>query len=192
MWAFLSILGGCTDTPDEPDDPAVPLEPYLPGALRIDSVPVFGGTMESAPLVGGLVAADPEGDRVLRIVGEHVVAIDLGDNARPFRVHVEDASAWVTLRGTGELAAIALDTATVAWRTGVCPEPRGVTRSPSGALVVACAGGELVEVSDGGTIGRFTVLDSDLRDVVAFDDHLYVSRFATAEILAVDPHAFAP
>lgn len=190
MWAFL-VVHGCTDEPLGErgvafDDPPV-LVPYLPEAEPLVSVPVFGGTLESAPAVGGFVAADPDGNRLLRVVGDEVVAIDLGDNARPFRVHVEDTRAWVTLRGTGELAAVALDTASVEWRTRLCLEPRGVARSPYGPLVVACAGGEIVEVGDDGGILRFVVLDADLRDVVAGDDVLLASRFATAGILEIDP-----
>jgi len=172
-------LAGCS--PIDRVDAAGTIEPFLPDAERIVSVPVYGGTMESAPDVGGFVAADPEGNRLLRIVGAAVAEVDLGDNARPFRVHVEGTRAWVTLRGTGEIASVALDTMTIEWRTRVCLEPRGVTRSPGGPLVVACAGGELVEVDDDGGLVRLAVLDADLRDVVALNGDLFVSRFATGE-----------
>src|SRR5688572_2498711 len=95
MWA---VHGGCTEPPPPPlEDVAPRLEPYLPPAEPVVSVPVFGGTLEGVPAIDGLIAADPDGDRVVRIVGDEVVAIDLGDNARPFRIHVEDARAWVTL-----------------------------------------------------------------------------------------------
>lgn len=184
MVPFLVIHWGCSVPPL---DEAVMFEPYLPDAERIESVPVYGGTMETAPGIGGVVAADPEGNRLLRLMGKEVIEIDLGDNARPFRVHVEGTRAWVTLRGTGELALIALDTGHIEWTTRVCLEPRGVARSPHGPLVVACAGGELVEVDDDGQLVRLAVLDVDLRDVVAADDVLLVSRFAAATILVIDP-----
>lgn len=185
MLSFLVLQVGCA----EPESSAAlgPMAPYLPDAERMASVPVFGGTLESAPAVGGLVAADPEGDRLLRAVGNEVAGLDLGDNARPFRVYVEDTQAWVTLRGTGELASVSLLTMELQWATRVCLDPRGVARSPTGPLVVACAGGELVEVGDDGAVQRFAVLDSDLRDVVVMDDRLFVSRFATAAVLNVDP-----
>jgi hypothetical protein len=152
------------------------------------SVPVFGGTLDSAPAIGALVAADPEGNRLLRLVGDQITAVvDLGDNARPFRIHVEGARSWVTLRGTGELASIDLDSAELEWRTRVCLEPRGVARSSNDRLLVACAGGELVELDDDGNVLRLAVIDSDLRDIVTTTDGLLVSRFATAQILSVDP-----
>jgi hypothetical protein len=181
MVPVLAILVGCTN------EQGFVFEPYLPPAERIASVPVYGGTMESATAIGGVVAADPEGDRLLRLVGDTLTEIDLRDNARPFRLHVEDTRAWVTLRGTGEIAAIDLDTPRVEWTTRVCLEPRGVTRSPAGPIVVVCAGGEIVEVDDDGAVLRLDVLDSDLRDVVAAGDDLLVSRFVSAEVLEVDP-----
>jgi hypothetical protein len=189
---WLALCVGCAESGpsawDEPGalDGAV-IGPYLPDPEPIRSVPVYGGTLETAAGIGGVVAADPQGNRLLRVVGDEVVAIDLGENARPFRLHVEDTRAWVTLRGTGELASVALDSGGVTWRTRVCLEPRGVARSPSGPLVVACAGGELVEVSDDGELMRLVVLDPDLRDVAAFGDALVVSRFASAHLLRIDP-----
>ena len=191
---FVLLVGCATSDPLDRDEAVVQdddnddaIEPYLPDAEPIRSVPVYGGTLESAPGIGGVVAADPEGNSLLRVVGDEVVAIDLGHNARPFRVLVEGTRAWVTLRGTGELAAIGLATSTVEWRSRICLEPRGVARSPAGPLVVACAGGELVELTDDGEILRLTIVDSDLRDVVAMWDDLLVSRFASAEVLLIDP-----
>jgi len=200
MLPFLAISVGCSEPPSHPPAEApMPyvqggeerLAPYLPDAEPIVSVPVYGGTLESAPAIGGVIAADPEGNRLLRVIGDDVAEMDLGYNARPFRVHVEDATAWVTLRGTGELAEVAIDSGRLHWRTRVCLEPRGVARSQAGPLLVACAGGELVEVDDDGNLGRLAVLEPDLRDVVAAEDHLLVSRFATAEVLEVDPESLS-
>jgi hypothetical protein len=183
MVPVLALLSGCAEPEKVGETHA--LEPYLPETERIESVPVYGGTMETAPELGGFVAADPEGDRLVRVVGTEVVELDLGFNARPFRVHVDGVRAWVTLRGTGELASVALDTMTLLWKTRVCLEPRGVARVGD-ATFVACAGGEIVEVDADGHLTRLAVIESDLRDVVPVDDTLFVSRFATAEILQVD------
>src|SRR5262245_7971806 len=153
----LLVIAGCTEPPEGLDAEAGGLEPYLPDAEPIVSVPVYGGTMEVEPEFGWIVAADPEGNRLLRVVGDDVAEVALGYNARPFRVHVEGTQAWVTLRGTGELASVSIDTLTVDWKTRVCLEPRGVARSPTGGLLVACAGGEIVEVDDDGALVRFAV-----------------------------------
>jgi mono/diheme cytochrome c family protein len=185
MVPFLFLQVGCVDR--QSDLSAEVVKPYLPDPERIVSVPVYGGTMESAPGIRGVVAADPEGDRLLRVVGKEVLEIGLGYNARPFRVHVEETRAWVTLRGRGELTSVSLDTGEIEWTTRVCLEPRGVTRSQAGPLLVACAGGEIVEVDDDGALLRLAILDVDLRDVVAANGVLLVSRFTTGEILEVDP-----
>src|SRR5688572_14926829 len=188
MFGPLLVLSGCSPSEVGVVVPVFEQVVAPPGVAEpITSVPVYGGTLEPVPALAGLVAADPPGDRLLRIVGNDSVAIDLGPNARPFRVHVEQTDVWVTLRGTGELVRVDLQAAKVTWRTHVCDEPRGVTRSPAGPLVVACADGPLVEVSDEGDIQRAVLLAPDLRDVVPSGGVLYVSRFASAELLVVEP-----
>jgi hypothetical protein len=166
-----------------PDPPVL----SIPEAQLQRSVPVFGGTLESAPDIGGMVSADPEGNVLRRIVGTGISTLDLGPNARPFRIWVEGTTAWVTLRGTGELVNVDLGTMTEQWRTPVCGEVRGVTRSPLGPIVVACADGPIVEVGDDGEFLRAKFVATDLRDIVAAEGVLYVSRFTSAEILLVDP-----
>src|SRR5688572_7853995 len=136
MFSMILLAAGCTD---EESDASRKLELYLPDTEPIVSVPVYGGTLEHVPDLGGLVAADPEGNRLLRIVGDQVSPIDLGADARPFRVYVEGAHAWVTLRGTGEVVAVDLGALVIDWRTRVCLEPRGIARSPTERLVVVCA-----------------------------------------------------
>ena len=177
------VFAGCsspgTGEPDELNVANVIVAP--PGvAERIDSVPVYGGTLEPVPALHGFAAADPEGNRLIKVVGHDATVIDLGDNARPFRVYVEETDVWVTLRGTGELVRVDLTTDTITWRAHVCTEPRGVARSQTDLLVVACADGPLVEVDDDGHIVRSILLDSDLRDVVPVAEVLSVSRFASA------------
>src|SRR5688572_14853473 len=180
-------------------DPTETLTSYTPGGPLpsivepIESVPVYGGTI--APVEGvGFVAADPPGNRLLVTrLGPVVSTFDLGFNARPFRILVEGTVAHVTLRGTGELVAVdvAAEPPTLLWRSEVCAEPRGVARSPAGPLLVACAEGQLVEIADDGVIVRSVPAIEDLRDVLPVGDLLYVSRFATAEIVGVTPDTLA-
>jgi hypothetical protein len=149
MVPMLVALGACGGEYSLWDVPT--FDPFLPEAGTIVSVPVYGGTLESAPALGGIVAADPEGDRLLQFANGRVTATDLGAGTRPFRVLVEGLQAFVTLRGTGELAAVDLTENEVRWRTRLCLEPRGVARSPAGPLVVACAGGSSPRSTTTGT-----------------------------------------
>ncbi len=195
------VLGACAPdgvAPRDATDAADPTvgatgEPavaFLPPPFEnppMTSVPLLGGTLEAAPDIGGAVAADPEGNRLVILAADAApLEVDLGGNARPFRVHVEGTDAYVTLRGTGDLARIDLLSGAIAWRTPVCPEPRGIDRaSATGELVVACAGGELVALDDDGRVLRGALLDPDLRDVVDSGGILYVSRFRAGEVLLV-------
>jgi hypothetical protein len=151
------------------------------------SVPLMGGTLESMPALDAVIASLPERDQVLLLEedGGDIIT-ELGEESVPFRLLVEGELAWVTLRGTGELALIAPADGEVLWRSAVCPEPRGVARL-EGSVLVACAGGELVEVSDVGEVLRSELLMPDLRDVVLEDGALFVSRFRAAEVLVLDP-----
>jgi hypothetical protein len=62
----------------------------------------------------------------------------------------------------------------------VCADPRGLDVLRERALLVACAGGEIVELSPDGTVLARVATPTDLRDVVVTDDVVYVSRFRTA------------
>ncbi len=189
MTGVLPFLAGCAQPDAQQGNPSRDA-PYvtIPEEQLMRSVPVFGGTLESAPGIDGFISADPEGNRLVRIVGDAVTTLDLGSNARPFRIHVEDVTAWATLRGSGELVEVDLPTMQVTWRTRVCGEPRGVTRSQEGPLVVACADGPIAEVDDTtGELIRSRFVATDLRDIVAVGDELFVSRFTSATVLVVDP-----
>jgi hypothetical protein len=154
--------------------------------------PVSGGTL--TVIAGGRRAALADSDRdqvnvvdldALAVVT--TVSLDKGDE--PGRV-IEDAAGrvHVALRGSGAIAALDVTTGSVLSRRSVCPHPRGLAYDASTDVVhVACVGGELVTVpAAGGDPIRTLRLDRDLRDIVVDGDHLFVSRFRSAELLVVE------
>jgi hypothetical protein len=200
-WLFLAcaVQEVAPDTvapiPEPSPAPAPPSAPaFDPTAFTAQpmvSVPLLGGTMVALPGLGGVLAADPDGDRLVRVPESGpAIAIPLSGGDRPFRIAVEGDRAWVTLRGPGAVVEIDLALLQVTRRTTVCPEPRGLARTGD-RLAVACAGGELVLLDDSGAIVQAARLDADLRDVVARDDALLVSRFRFGEVLTVDPTTLA-
>ncbi|MBX2796939.1 MAG: c-type cytochrome [Myxococcales bacterium] len=156
----------------------------------LPSVPLYGGTLA---VQGGLaVAADPGLDVVaFWEVGQDTLAgrVHLSPGSQPFRVAFSGEHVLVTLRGSGSVAVIDAASRTLVEEVPVCLEPRGVDAQGSVAFV-ACAGGELVELSQGRVV-RARHVRSDLRDVVLDGDHLWVSRFRTAEVLRLEPLSLA-
>ncbi|MCB9689002.1 MAG: hypothetical protein H6735_28425 [Alphaproteobacteria bacterium] len=174
------------DTPDPSRWVAGGLPVFVPEPM--DTVPLLGGTMEAAADLGGVIAADPDGDRLIWWSPDTTaVERSVGEGSRPFRIEVADDTAWVTLRGTGEVAEVSLPDLEVRWRTPVCPEPRGLDRAEDGTLWVACAGGDLVVLDPSGSVDRHAVVAPDLRDVVVADGVVYLSRFRFGEVVLLDP-----
>jgi hypothetical protein len=164
-------------------------------AVRID-VPGEAVDRRSLPLAGGiadlgdgwLVAADPDGDRVLFVAlatgAQREVAFPSG--WAPGAVAIDGGQALVAL-GTGSVAAVQVVPLAARIVPDVCAGPRGVD-VVDGRGLVACATGELVEV-DLGTASVIAVhdLEADLRDVVLQDDGTaVVTTFRSAEVLVVD------
>jgi hypothetical protein len=153
--------------------------------------PITGGTLLVTADGSLAIASDPDRD-VVHIVDlvamRERATIALAAGARPFRAAEDDAGRiHVTLRGTGQLATIDPHEGRVIAQTGVCPNPRGVAHDPErDAIVVACAGGELVVLAadDRSELDRRS-LATDLRDVFVDRGSIYVSRFRTAEVLEV-------
>jgi hypothetical protein len=156
-------------------------------------VPISGGTMLVTRDGGHAVIADPDRDRILAydLASDTVtaeVALSAGDE--PGRL-VEDAAGriHVALRRGGAVVTLAdAATAQIAARRAVCAEPRGLAYDAAiDAIHVACAGGELVTLpAAGGDATRTLHLDRDLRDVIVDGNQLIVTRFRTAELLALD------
>ena len=153
--------------------------------------PITGGTLLVTHDGALAVASDPDRD-VVHVVdleeAEETATIALPPGSRPFR-GAEDAAGLVhvTLRGAGQVATIDPIAGTLVSLTKVCPNPRGIAyHDERDAVVVACAGGQLVELdaSDRGVIDRRWVA-RDLRDVFVADGSVFVSRFREAEVLEV-------
>jgi hypothetical protein len=194
---LLALLAGC---PMPTDAPAGPRQVVPPPAL--------GGTVEAArpvpALSGGTltllrdghtaVAADPDRDRVfIADVRERTVLADipLDPGDEPGRSVEDEAGAvHVVLRRGGALLSLrpGAGTWSVVARRPVCAAPRGIAYDVHDDLLhVACADGMLVSLpATGGEPVRTVALPLDLRDVVVGNGQLLVSRFRSAEVLAVD------
>jgi hypothetical protein len=138
----------------------------------------------------GLVASDATTDAVYLIDLEQAALthrVQFEQGADPGRVAASEDTAYVVLQGAGELARVDAR-GQVTGRVAVCKAPRGVALDAGRSRAwVACASSEVVGVD----LQTFEVastwfVDSDLRDVVATDRHLIVSRFHDAELLVVD------
>ena len=138
-----------------------------------------------------MIAAVPEMGLVVALDGDRAVRTDLGRDTVPFRLVVDGDDAYVTLRGTGEVAKVSYGQGEIAWRRPACRAPRGIAQIDAHELLVACAGGELVSVgTDGEVLDTHLLSYSDLRDVVVTEEAIYVSRFRSAQVLVLDPDTF--
>ena len=152
-------------------------------------VPISGGNVLALSDNVHAVVADPDRDRLMVVdltAGTtDEIALQAGDE--PGRL-VEDAAGrvHVALRRGGALLTIA--GTTIVGRRAVCAEPRGLAYDATAdALDVACSTGELVTLpAAGGDATRSVFVDRDLRDVLIVKNALYVTRFKTAELLALD------
>jgi hypothetical protein len=152
--------------------------------------PLSGGTLLVLADGRTAVASDPDRDDifVVDVQSERLLAtIALEDFDEPGRL-IEDADGRVhaVLRRGGAVVTLSGPSWTLAARRSVCPAPRGIAYDQRANLLhVACAGGELVSLPPEGEPTRTLRLDGDLRDVIVAGDKLLVSRFRSAEVLAV-------
>lgn len=153
--------------------------------------PISGGTLAVTADDRYAVASDPDRDRVSivdlsarRLVG--TIALTTGDE--PGRVAIDSAGrAHVALRRGGAIVSIDTTTQTLLERRQVCAAPRGIEYDATRQrLFVACQSGELVSLPVSGTdsITR-QLIASDLRDVLPRPNGVFVSRFKSAELLAL-------
>jgi DNA-binding beta-propeller fold protein YncE/mono/diheme cytochrome c family protein len=156
--------------------------------------PVSGGTLAVTPDDRYAIAADPDRDRVSIVdLTAHslVFTIPLNAGDEPGRVVIDDAGrAHVALRRGAAVASIEIATGKLLERREVCAAPRGIEYDASRKrLLVACQGGELVSLPASGThsITRQSIAP-DLRDVIRTAHGVFVSRFKSAELVALDPN----
>jgi hypothetical protein len=157
-------------------------------------VPISGGTMLVKRDGSHAVIADPDRDRIVSVdltTGKVVADTALQLNDEPGRL-VEDGTGLVHVALRRGNAIVSFDAATGALgaRRAACAEPRGLVWDSAGDQIhVACSTGELVSfAASGGEATRRLRLERDLRDVVVgAGGQLFVTKFRTAEVLALDP-----
>jgi hypothetical protein len=176
--AFALFAAACGTTTKPSSDP-----------LPSWGVPISGGNVLALADGHHAVVADPDRDRLMVVdldAGTTVeIALQAGDE--PGRL-VQDAAGrvHVALRRGGAL--LTINNTDIVSRRAVCAEPRGLAYDATAdAIDVACATGELVTLpAGGGDATRSVFVDRDLRDVLIVKNALYVTRFKTAELLAID------
>ncbi|HMI92389.1 MAG TPA: cytochrome c [Polyangiales bacterium] len=194
----------CTPVVEADAGAGAPLEVVVPTDERLverassPPPPISGGTLLMARDRPLAVAADPDRDVVwiLQLAYEPTAAevslratVAFEPQALPGRL-VEDGAGvvHVLLRGPGEVASISLADAKVIARRPVCAAPRGIDYDVlHDELLIACADGQLLGLpaSTGEAVVRAR-LAPDLRDVVVSGARTFVSRFRSAELLALD------
>lgn len=181
---------------DEPPSPPAmgPQPTFGPTVTQKNAPPpISGGTLMITSDAKTAVAADPDRDAVFLVdlASKAVTRIDLAPGDEPGRV-VADGSgrAHVALRRGGAVATIDLATQKLVAKRNVCAAPRGLAfDATNDALLVACAGGELVTMATDPTVTtpkRKLQLDRDLRDVVLQGGKVWITRFRSAELLQLD------
>ncbi len=155
--------------------------------------PITGGTMIVLDDGNTVVASDPDRDVVhVATISDmrSVATIELEPGDEPGRLVADDGGlVHVALRRGAAIVSISTSDWTIAARTSTCANPRGVAFDDDrGLVLVACAGGELVAHTPGGAIAERNLVAPDLRDVIVHDGAVQVSRFRSAEVLAVDEH----
>jgi len=203
----LSLSGCEDDSPTVPPiiDPPTDPENQLVIISDVRPPPISGGTLLVSTDGLHAVVADPDRDRivVVDLASSDVtkeIALEEGDE--PGRV-IEDASgrAHIALRRGGAIVSIDIASGELLGRRNVCAAPRGLQsfapiEGGDASLVVACASGELVELTadPSGGILETTLIEADLRDVVITGDgtragrRLLVSSFRSAHLIALGPN----
>ena len=184
---------GSEPSPTEPVPRPVSstLQPDFGATVTLDQAPpALGAARVLVSDDGGrAVASDPDRDRVaivdLATKAVSIVTLDAGDE--PGRLVADDAGrVHVVLDRGGSVATIDLASAAIVARRPVCGAPRGIARHGA-ELFVVCSGGEIVALptDPAGAPQVRARIDRDLRDVVALETDLLVSRLRTAEVLRV-------
>jgi mono/diheme cytochrome c family protein len=185
--------GTCTDVSgDGPIGPPFPLELGPTVQASVPPPAISGGTLALTPDETRVVVADPDRDQVHIVdLGAAAVtaSIALNRGDEPGRVIVDNGGrAHVALRRGGAVVTIDLSQRALIGRPTVCAAPRGLAFDEvSGNVFVACNGGELIAMDPAtGLVVSKQKLEIGLRDVVVDAEHIYVSKFRTAEVLVLN------
>lgn len=202
-WALASclVVTGCIEpriafppapSDDDEEDEPPPIDDREVVVSEVPPPPIFGGTLTVIPEAAVAVVSDPDRDLVIWVdldAFEVVRAVPVAAGAWPWRAVADDGLVHVVLRGAGRVISLDVADGTVVHERTVCADPRGLDVRPSdGAVIVACARGELRALpADGGAAETIATIDADLRDVIAYPDGtLAVSRFRSTTILMLD------
>lgn len=200
-----AALAACSDdTPQVVEPDPVPPQNQVTVVSDVRPPPISGGTLLVSRDKARALVSDPDRDRLVLVdlASQDVIArVDLEPGDEPGRA-VEDGAgrAHVALRGGGAVLSFDLATGVILGRRAVCGAPRGIAHfapieGGDASLIVACAGGELVELGAEPTsaVLSSTLIEPDLRDVIVKGDgtragrRLLVSSFRSAQVLSIGP-----
>lgn len=192
---LLLLVAGCGPEVVLPEPPVIDDSPDEREVVTADDPPppVMGGTLTVMDEAGVAIVSDPDRDLVQVVDLEDFSlrhTLELPAGSLPWRSVGDDATglAHVVLRGSGRVLSLDPGDGRVVEEREVCADPRGLTlRSDDGALVVACADGQLRSLpAEGAPAETLVTLGPDLRDVWEHDDGvLSVSRFRSATVLGL-------
>src|SRR5581483_1134093 len=104
---------------------------------------------------------------------------------RPGRIaQAPDGTFYIVLMGAGWVATFLPETQQGHVTEHLCLAPKSVAFEGNNVFV-ACADGQVITLQNDRIVSRWSVAP-DARDIVVFNHTLYVSRFKTAQMVAVD------
>jgi hypothetical protein len=176
------FLAGCAEEeiPTVPGGGGAGVSMWVPkrfDALRGSSVLALGSGKAA------LALTEEDEVRVVTLATGASRRVNLPSGSQPTHLASAGAGAFVvTLPGTGSVARVV--NGTVREIRSACDEPRGVAWDEENqAMLVACAGGELVTVTDG--VRSVVQVGEELRDVFRVQGTTWVTTFRSAELLAL-------
>lgn len=184
--AVLVLVAASCSSPDA--NPAVSLDTSLNRTPRSQALPLEGGTLAVSNDGRWALAAQPDRGSVAvvdlstqTLLGE----LGFGPDDRPGRIaQAADGTFYIVLTGAGSIATWQPDSQKGHVIQNVCLAPKSVAFDANNVFV-ACADGQVIKLQDDRIIDRWSVAP-DARDIVVFNHTLYVSRFKTAQLVAVD------
>lgn len=185
----------CLEQLEDQGDFGMPIFPLELGpTVKAEEPPpaVSGGTMAISPDQSLVVAADPDRDQVYLVPLGNPTAfsvVELQFRDEPGRVAFDDSNrVHVALRRGGGFVSIDLATGSILGRRDACAAPRGIDFDElTGGLYVACHSGKLLTLDPAnGDVLDEIFIEAGLRDVIVTSEHIYVSKFRTAELFVLD------